>query len=122
MIIGLTVVAAGTSSPELFASVTAALQGSTDLALGNVLGSNIANIGLILGITGMISPIFTEARFLRREVPFMIGVALLLLVLVYTGGISRFMGGVLTVLLIPYRLLLSRGGDAAEVEREFEVE
>ncbi len=122
MIIGLTVVAAGTSSPELFASVTAALQGTTDLALGNVIGSNIANIGLILGVTGMISPIFTEARFLRREVPFMIGVAVLLALLVFAGGISRFMGVVLTLLLIPYLLLLLRGQEKEEVEKEFEEE
>ena len=122
MIIGLTVVAAGTSSPELFASVTAALHGTTDLALGNVIGSNIANIGLILGVTGMISPIFTEARFLRREVPFMIGVAVLLALLVFAGGISRFMGVVLTLLLIPYLLLLLRGQEKEEVEKEFEEE
>ncbi|MEJ2290058.1 MAG: dienelactone hydrolase family protein [Deinococcales bacterium] len=69
MVIGLTVVAFGTSAPELAASLTAALSGTPEIAIGNVVGSNIANVGLILGITAMIFPLVTGSRFVRREVP-----------------------------------------------------
>ena len=122
MIVGLTVVAMGTSSPELFASLVAAVQGNTDIALGNVLGSNIANIGLILGVTALIAPIRTHARFLRREVPFMLGVAIVLLVLILTGGVSRLAGGLLLASVALYLVVLLRGGEEADVEQEFSTE
>lgn len=119
MVVGLTVVAFGTSAPELFASLLAALQDTTDLALGNVVGSNIANIGLILGVTALIAPIGTHARFLRREVPFMVGVALILLLPVFTGGVSRWGGGALLAGVTLYLAILLRGGEEADVEEEF---
>jgi cation:H+ antiporter len=119
MIVGLTVVAFGTSTPELFASLLAVLRGSPDIAIGNVVGSNIANLGLILGLTGLITPIATHARFIRREVPFMLGVALALLALLFSGGISRLAGGALTASLVLYLAVLLRGGEAADVEEEF---
>lgn len=71
LIIALTFVAIGTSMPEMLVSVQAALNGSSDLSIGNVVGSNIANIGLILGATGLIAPIAVQAILLKREIPIM---------------------------------------------------
>jgi cation:H+ antiporter len=119
MVVGLTVVALGTSSPELFASLMAALRDSPELALGNVVGSNTANIGLILGIAALITPIRTRARFLRREVPFMLAVGVALLVLVMGGGVSRTAGAVLVLSVGFYLAVLLRGHEAPEVEEEF---
>lgn len=122
MVVGLTIVAMGTSSPELFASLIAAIRGNTDIALGNVLGSNIANIGLILGVTALITPIRTHARFLRREVPFMLAVAVVLLALIMAGGVSRLAGGLLLASVALYLFVLLRGGEEADVEQEFSSE
>jgi cation:H+ antiporter len=66
LVVGLTVVAFGTSSPELAATLVASFRGSPEVALGTVVGSNIANLGLILGLTALVAPVFTRARFLRR--------------------------------------------------------
>ena len=72
LLIALTFVAIGTSMPELLVSIQAAQVGKSDLAIGNVIGSNIANIGLILGATGLITPLSVKAALLRREIPIMI--------------------------------------------------
>lgn len=120
MVIGLTIVAFGTSAPELAASLTAALQGSPEIALGNVVGSNIANIALILAITAVVHPLRTEARFLRREVPIMLGAAVLLLLALIGGVLGRIEGAGLLLLLGGYLWLLFRGGDAPDVEATFE--
>ncbi|MEX2542262.1 MAG: calcium/sodium antiporter [Trueperaceae bacterium] len=122
MVIGLTIVAFGTSAPELFASLLAALRGTTDLTIGNVIGSNTANIGLILGVTALISPIRTHAMFIRREVPFMLGVAVVLLALVLTGNIGRLAGASLLGLTALYLVVLLHGGEAPDVEQEFNRE
>ena len=89
LIIGLTIVAIGTSMPELLVSVQAALAGSSDLAIGNVLGSNIANIGLILGATGLITPLGIKAILLRREIPILILFTLFTYILTLDGELSR---------------------------------
>ncbi len=90
LVIGLTIVAFATSCPELAATITASLRGASDMALGNAIGSNIANIGLILGLSAMMFPLATDTRFLRREVAFMglatIGIYPVLL----TGSIERW--------------------------------
>ena len=72
LVIGLTVVAFGTSAPELATTLLSTLEGSPEVAVGNVVGSNIANIGLILGLTALIYPLQSARRFIRREVPFMV--------------------------------------------------
>ena len=120
LVIGLTVVALGTSAPELAASVTAALSGVPELALGNVIGSNIANLALILGVTALIYPLQTQKPFLRRELPVMIAAAALLPLLLLDGTLSRADGGLLLVGLGGYLwALLSRrdpaGAEAVEV-------
>ncbi len=89
LVIGLTVVAYGTSMPELVVSAVAALEGRSAIALGNVVGSNIANIGLILGITALISPPKVDGSLARREVPWLLASALLLPVMLMDGAISR---------------------------------
>jgi len=86
LIIGLTLVAFGTSAPELVVSVSGALQGQSDIAVGNVVGSNIANIGLILGLTALIKPINVDREMFRRDFPFMLLAAALLAVLPFIGG------------------------------------
>lgn len=116
LVIGLTVVAFGTSAPELAASLTAALRGSPEIALGNVIGSNAANIGLILGLSALIMPLTTDARFLRREVPFMVLTGGALLPLLLDGRLGRLEGlGLLGVLLI-YLVVLLRTGSAPQPE------
>jgi len=92
-VIGLTIVAIGTSLPELATSVVAALRGERDIALGNVVGSNIFNILAILGITALVTPIPVEPRFLSVDVPVMIGVSLGLVAVIWFGkGIGRATG------------------------------
>ena len=108
LIIGLTVVAFGTSSPELAASLIAAFKGAHDVVLGNVIGSNILNIGLILGISALHHPLTTNTLFLRRELPFMIGTGAILLLLIPNGIIGRIEGLLLFSLLCVYLVVLFR--------------
>ena len=105
LIIGLTVVAIGTSMPELLVSVQAALAGKSDLAIGNVLGSNIANIGLILGATGLIAPLGIKAVLLRREIPIMIVITVFTYLLTLDGQLSRVDGIVLLFAFASFNLL-----------------
>ena len=108
LIIAVTFVAIGTSMPEMLVSVQAALAGKSDLAVGNVIGSNIANIGLILGATGLIAPLSVKAILLRREVPIMILVSLLAFVLTIDGQISRLDGAILLLAFVAFNLLFYR--------------
>lgn len=92
-IIGLTIVGIGTSMPELVSSVISAIGGHGDMALGNVTGSNICNVLLILGVTALISPIRYTKSNIRKDIPFAIGVSLFLLLVLYNGfGLVREMG------------------------------
>lgn len=102
LIVGLTVVAMGTSTPELLVSLNAALIGSADISLGNVIGSNIANIGLILGVSGLIYPISVHVSVLRREIPIMIGVGALTYLLLRDGEITQVDGFILLAGLLAY--------------------
>ncbi len=116
LVIGLTVVAFGTSAPELAASITAALSGSPELALGNVIGSNIANIALILALTALIYPLKTQKPFLRRELPVMIAAAALLPLLLLDGRLGRLDGGLFIVFLGGYLWTLLRRQTPAETQ------
>ena len=103
LIVGLTVVSLGTSAPELAVSVDAALSGQPDLVLGNIIGSNIANILLILGLAAVIVPLVVAKRSLRVEIPIMIGASILVWLLALDGQISLvnglvFVGGLLAYL------------------------
>jgi cation:H+ antiporter len=100
--IGLTVVAFGTSAPELVVSVDAALSGANDVAVGNVVGSNIANIALILGLAALLRPAKVEAKILRVDAPIMILVSFALLAVMADGRASRLEGCLLLVGLTAY--------------------
>lgn len=102
LVIGLTVVAFGTSSPELAVSVESAISGNSSIALGNVIGSNIANIGLILGITALISPMMVQPSLIREQIPLMIGISILIWVLALDQEIGLLNGVVLVGGLIAY--------------------
>jgi cation:H+ antiporter len=102
LVIGLTVVAFGTSAPELAVSLQAAFDGSADLAVGNVVGSCIFNVLFILGISALIVPLVVSSQLIRRDVPLMIGVSVLLLVLSADGNLNRFEGGLLFTGLVIY--------------------
>lgn len=100
LVIGLTVVAFATSAPELAATITAALKGAPDIAVGNVLGSNIANLGLILGAAALIFPLHTTVRFIQREVAFMVLVTILIYPLMATSLYLYRIEGVLLLMML----------------------
>jgi cation:H+ antiporter len=108
LVVGLTVVSFGTSAPELAVSVQSAWAGQTDIALGNVIGSNIANVLLILGASALVAPMRVHRQVIRQEVPVMIGVSLLLWALAADGAISRVDGLLLATLLIVYTVVVIR--------------
>ena len=122
LVVGLTVVAFGTSAPELAATLAAALKGTPEVAFGNVVGSNAANLGLILSLAALIQPIRAQARFLRQELPFMVAVAVLLVVLAADGRVTRAEGALLLFLLFLYLFVLLRDREPPEVEAEFAAE
>lgn len=102
LVIGLTVVAFGTSAPELAVSSRAALAGRADLALGNVVGSSIFNVLFILGLSALVTPLAVRSRLVRREVPLMIGSAVLLLLLAIDGAVRPWEGGLLAAGALVY--------------------
>jgi cation:H+ antiporter len=106
LVVGLTVVAFGTSTPELSVSVQAALAGKTDLAVGNMVGSNIFNILLILGLSALIAPLIVNAQIIRQEVPILIGSCFLLVGISLDQRISSTEGAVLLGALLAYTIFL----------------
>ncbi len=108
LVIGLTIVAMGTSAPEAAVSITAALQGSADITIGNILGSNILNVLIILGLSAVIVPIVIAKSTIKIETPFLIGVTVVLLLLGLDGTISLVDGLILIALFIMYLLYLLR--------------
>lgn len=99
IVIGAVVIGFGTSTPELFVSALAAGQGDLDLAVGNIVGSNIANLSLVLGIAVLIAPFATSSKVLRREAPLAVA-ASLLFTLLLVGGLTRADGVVLVIVLV----------------------
>jgi len=117
MIIGLTVVAFGTSAPELLVSLQAAFSGFPEIAMGNVVGSNISNILLVLAITAIIFPIRVPSSSVKRDWPIMMFVSLLLFVFALNGWLTRLEGIIFLVLLmgyIGYSVVRTRGAHATE--------
>jgi len=100
MIIGLTIVSLGTSAPEIIVAILAAMDGTPGLAIGNALGSNIANIGLVLGLTALIAPFTVRSQLIKRELPILFLVMLLALGLMLDGELGRLDGFVLLVGLV----------------------
>ena len=122
LIIGLTIIAFGTSAPELTVSIDAALLGQPDISLGNVIGSNIANILLVLGMMAAVRPFTVDNSTLARDGAVMLAVSVLLVVLGYIGLISRVLGGILLVMLAAYTVWLYRASrsqlDSDETDAE----
>lgn len=122
LVVGLTVVAFGTSSPELLVSLKAAVDGNSTIALGNVIGSNIANIALILGIAALIRPLQVHANVIKREIPIMIGASVLLILFLLNGTLGLAEGLIFIVLLVAYTVIsiIISLKENKEIENEFE--
>lgn len=122
LVVGLTVVAMGTSMPEVMVSVKAALAERGDLAVGNVVGSNLFNIGVILGLTALLSPMKVQFQLIKIDAPIMVAVSLGLVAILWDGAVGRVEGAVLFGGLIVYiagNIWLARRTATKEVENEF---
>jgi len=106
LVVGLTIVAFGTSAPEVAVSVGAVLDGRTDIAIGNVVGSNIFNVLFVLGVSALITPLVVNIQLIRQEVPVMIGASLLLLAMAWDGQLGVVDGAILFGLLLAYTVFL----------------
>ena len=125
LVIGLTIVAMGTSMPEAAVSITAALNGNAGITIGNIVGSNILNILIILGITAVITNVAIQKSTLYYEIPFMTGITLLLLVFGVTDSAITFAEGVIFLLLfllfLAYLFVMSKKGAIEEEEEEKDI-
>ncbi len=124
LVVGLTVVAFATSSPELVVSIKAAIEGNPGIVMGNVVGSNICNIALILGVAAMISPMSVKSQVIKREIPIMIIVSVILLLILLDDTITRVEGvflviGIITYIILGYKYSIKEK-DNEEVIKEFE--
>jgi len=125
LVVGLTVVAGGTSSPELFVVTGAALAGRDGISLGNVLGANSLNIGLILGLTAIVRPLHAQLQLIRFDVPIMILATLVVAAFVIDGGVGRLEGAVLLAGLLGYLVFtvyMARRERSERVREEFAAE
>jgi cation:H+ antiporter len=118
LIIGLTVVSIGTSLPEAAVSVSASLSGNNSISSGNVIGSNIFNLLMVVGVSSAILPIVTDRDMLKRDMPINIGVTVLLGILLFDGHLSRLEALLLLLLLVAYMFLLIRSALKNRVEAE----
>ncbi|WP_372825851.1 calcium/sodium antiporter [Polaromonas sp.] len=124
LVVGLTIVAFGTSAPEMAVSTGAVLSGQTDIAIGNVVGSNIFNVLFILGVAALITPLVVNIQLIRQEVPIMIGASLLLLALGLDGKLGFIDGAILFALLIAYTvfLIVQSRGESKAAQYQFSTE
>ncbi len=123
LLIGLTIVAFGTSAPELVVSIQAAYNGSDDIALGNIIGSNISNIALILGIAALIQPLKVQTSIIRKDVPILLGVSMLMALFLLDGVISQLEGFIFFVGVIVFTVAsirMAKMETTTEVLSEFE--
>ena len=110
---GLTIVAFGTSAPELVVNLGAAARGASDLAVGNVVGSNIANIGLVLGLSALVRPLTLDVRVIRNDIWFMFGTAILAGIFLAADNMTRWEGVILIILVLAYTAYNLRAADRA---------
>jgi cation:H+ antiporter len=125
IIIGLTIVAMGTSAPEMVISILATMEGHPDIALGNVIGSNIANILLVLGLTALVYPVATNPDVTKRDGILMVMVSVLLLIFMLGGQITRLEGLIFLGVLVAYLFTMfirARRDSSPEIIEEFEEE
>lgn len=120
-VVGLTIVAFGTSAPELLVSVNAALKGNSDISIGNVVGSNIANIGMVLGITGLFYPILIRKSVLRFDYLLTLIITLLFYGLSYNGIISFWEGILLFLFFIAFNAYLFKSSEQGGIPEDEEV-
>lgn len=120
--IGLILVALGTSLPEATVSIIAVLKGEKGIALGNIIGSNIANIGLVLGVCGLLNPLKINPDLFKREIPFMVGAAFALILFASNGVITRVEGGILVAAFFAFIGMSWHNKGAAEEAEEFELD
>lgn len=118
LVIGLTIVAFGTSAPEIFTSATASLQGSPNIAIGNALGSNIANLGIVLAVTVLLHPIDIPLSLLKKEIPALLLVSALCFVIFADLTLNRFDGLLLLVVMATFAWRLFRNMTMLEKEHE----
>jgi cation:H+ antiporter len=124
VIIGLTVVAFGTSAPELAVGVQAAFDGQADLVIGNVVGSNIYNVLLVLGLSALVAPLIVQQQLVRLDVPLMIMAGVAFLLLAMDGTLASLEGAVMFALLLLYLLVVLRFArrESPEIRRQYEAE
>ena len=125
LIVGLTIVSFGTSAPEMVISIQAVLDGLPDISIGNIIGSNIANILLVLGITAVIAPIAVDSKILKRDAPLMMFATVLFAAFMFSGQISRIHAAIFLGMMVIYTLHLFRSvksGEDAELLEELEEE
>jgi cation:H+ antiporter len=124
LVIGLTIVAIGTASPEIAVSIQAAANGQGDLTLGNVLGSNIFNILFILGITSIVAPIVIVEQLIRKDAPILLGISLFAFVLALDGNLGALDGTILLLLVAIYIFfaLKQSHSESREVQKEYAEE
>lgn len=124
LVVGLTVVAFGTSAPEMAVSTSAVINDQADIAIGNVVGSNIFNVLFILGLSSLLAPLIVHSQLIRQEVPIMVGTVLLLIALSMDGIISVLDGGLLFSLMMAYVVFLVRQSRnvPADQTAEFDAE
>lgn len=124
LVVGLTVVAYGTSAPELAVSVQSSYTGAVDIAVGNVVGSNIANVLLILGLSAAIAPLIVAAQLVQKDVPLMIGLSLLVWFMAWNGVIDRLEGLILFIGAIAYTVfaIWQSRKETKAIQQEFEQE
>jgi len=123
LVIGMTVVSFATSAPELLVSLQAALDGSSDIALGNVIGSNIANIGLVLGITAIISPLAIDKSFYKLNWPMMMLISVVLYFMLSSGNVLDFKEGLalfISLVIFLYILIKKSKSEATEVVEDID--
>ena len=121
IIIGLTIVAAGTSAPELFVSLVSALKGTPDLAVGNVVGSNTMNAMLIVGCAAMVAPMTISRSTVKKDIPFSVGASVLLILLAVDSFLGRVDGIILllgSAVFMAYTLMQAKTGSTDEVQAE----
>ena len=125
LVVGLTVVAFGTSAPELFVSIGFNLNGHPGMALGNVVGSNICNIALVLGVSAFICLLQVKSQLIRLDLPVLLLSTIAFTMMLWNGQISRMEGGILFAAVLGYtwyRLVLTRKIEEPEVTEQFEEE
>jgi len=118
LMVGLTIVAFGTSAPELVVSTAASFQGKGGLAIGNIMGSTVANVGLIVGVGALIRPIEVHQRLLQRETPLLVFILLIVMVLSFNGELGRVDGGLLLAGFSFYLYRLRRWWTSSALPRE----